>query len=104
MSRRRILAPREKPLFSRRWNLIRSPSEARNTLANCKLNARIARAVCADHERKAPHDPGRNSWNGEPIERPLASGACVESGRHLIELTPFGRLHILPFRGCMLNF
>jgi probable HAF family extracellular repeat protein len=38
------------------------------------------------------------------IERALASGACVESGRHLIELTPSGRLHILPFRGCILNF
>jgi hypothetical protein len=24
----------------------------------------------------------------KPIERALASGACVESGRHLIELTP----------------
>jgi hypothetical protein len=40
----------------------------------------------------------------KPIERALASGACVESGRHLIELTPSGRLHILPFRGCILNF
>jgi hypothetical protein len=44
----------------------RSPSEARNTLANCKLNARIAKAVCADHERKAPHDPGGNSGWLEP--------------------------------------
>jgi len=33
--------------------------------ANCKLNARIARAVCADHKRKTPHDPGGNSGNGE---------------------------------------
>jgi hypothetical protein len=40
----------------------------------------------------------------KPIERALASGACVESGRHLIELTPSGRLHTLPFRGCILNF
>ena len=37
----------------------------------------------------------------KPIERALASGACVESGRHLIELTPSGRIHILPFRGCI---
>jgi hypothetical protein len=39
----------------------------------------------------------------------LASGGrsrktVVESGRHLIELTPSGRLHILPFRGSILNF
>jgi hypothetical protein len=26
----------------------------------------------------------------KPIERALSSGACVESGRHLIELTPSG--------------
>ena len=40
----------------------------------------------------------------KPIERALASGACVGTGRHLIELTPSGHLHILSFRRCILNF
>ena len=39
----------------------------------------------------------------KPIERALASGACVESGRHLIELTPSGHCLAKTSYTCRMN-